>query len=220
MEQGICKGRKCERNMRKATRIRLLRSRLIEEKKRRIVAERNMMVDPLTGAFNRRGLEAKFVEEASKVRRFGRGMCMLFLDVDNFKKFNSMHGEEAGDSVLRGLVAALKDNLRAYDSVHRIGGEEFVVLLPETASLQHACIVAERLRKVVEGMQVEHSGSVLAVTASIGIAPLEGGMGLQELVNRANQAEMEAKECGKNRVCVFSENGTKPAEAFMRDSKG
>ncbi len=194
-----------------------LRRSLHKEKERRVAAERATLADPLTGAFNRRGLEQKFGEELSKVKRFGRGLCIVFFDVDNFKAFNSMHGQRAGDRVLGGIVECVKGNLRQYDSVHRIGGEEFVVLLPETDSLRNATIVAERLRRRIEEQGIDYDGKVLRASVSMGVAMLSGEDGLQQLIDNANRAEMEAKKSGKNRVFVFSgEEGAVPAEEYMK----
>jgi len=190
-----------------------LETRLMVETKLRKEAEALCLIDPLTGAFNRRGLEMKFSEEKSKAQRFQRKLFILFFDVDNFKAFNSNHGQLTGDVVLGEVIAAVMSNLRPYDSLHRLGGEEFGVLLPEMRSMHEACIVAERIRRRVEALRVvPHDGSAaLGVTISIGIAQYDGTESLDEMIDKANQAEMEAKKAGKNRSYVFSREAIAPA---------
>ena len=197
--------------------VRRLRDRLMVETKLRKEAEALCLVDPLTGAFNRRGLEMKFGEEKSKAQRFQRKLFILFFDVDDFKAFNTNHGQLTGDIVLREVIAAVRSSLRPYDSVHRLGGEEFGVLLPEMRSVQEACIVAERIRAKVEGLRVApHDGAdALGVTISIGIAQYGGSEPLDGLIDHANQAEMEAKKAGKNRVFVYAADGNAPAPAMQ-----
>lgn len=189
---------------------------LDRERRLRRVAEEKALVDPLTGAFNKRGLGQKFDGELSKVRRFGRGLCLIFFDVDNFKAFNSLHGQRAGDLVLSGVIECVRANLRPYDTVHRIGGEEFVVLLPETDSLGNAIIVAERLREKIEGTEIPYGGKTLCVSVSMGVAKFQERGGLQDLIHHANLAEMGAKGAGKNRVFAFSESGVVPAEEYVK----
>ncbi|MEW6036005.1 MAG: GGDEF domain-containing protein [Candidatus Micrarchaeota archaeon] len=192
-----------------------LRRALFQEQKLRKEAEERCITDPLTGAFNRRGLEMRFAEEQSKAKRFGRGLCLVFFDVDNFKAFNSEHGQQSGDIVLKGMVGAIRSVLRPYDSVHRYGGEEFIVILPEVSSDWDACSVAERIRRRIEAVElVSFDGSAgLRVTASLGVASLRDGDSLESLIERANRAEMEAKRRGKNRTCVFSGDGIREAGA-------
>lgn len=177
-------------------------------------AEQELLTDPLTGAYNLRGLETKFREEAGRARRHKLGLCMLFIDVDNFGRFNKEHGQETGDLVLKAIVEAVKQKLRAYDSVHRLGGEEFVVLLPETPSAEVAAIVAERMRKRIEELELQsHNGDgPLKVTVSIGAAALGPADGLRELIDKANQAERRAKDSGKNATFIFSDNGIVPGD--------
>ena len=197
--------------------VRHLRDRLMVETKLRREAEALCLVDPLTGAFNRRGLEMKFGEEKSKAQRFQRKLFVLFFDVDNFKAFNTNHGQLTGDIVLREVIGAVRSVLRAYDSVHRLGGEEFGVLLPEMRSVQEACIVAERIRRTVENLRVEshNGGGPLSVTISIGIAQYGGSETLDDFRDHANQAEMEAKKAGKNRVFVYAADGNAPSPAMQ-----
>lgn len=180
-------------------------------------AEQKSLTDPLTGAYNRRALETKFREEAGRARRHGLGLCALFIDVDNFGAFNKQHGQETGDRILTAIVAVIKEGLRAYDSVHRIGGEEFLLLLPETPSPEVASIVAERMRRRIEALELtSHNGNgPLRVTVSIGVATLGPADGLNELIDKANQAERRAKESGKNSTYLFSDKGIVPGDESL-----
>jgi len=197
------------------------------ETEQRKVAEEKSLVDPLTQVSTRDGLKAKFSGELSRVLRFERGVCVIFIDVDNYGAFNKLHGELTGDRVLREVTKTLVGSVRPYDVVCRWGGEEFIVLLPETTSVSEACKVAERIRKNVDAMRVKTNNGegVLTVTVSAGVAALDDATGLQELlakarkfqpiskeeadgvlerlIENANEAERKAKEAGRNRTCVF-----------------
>lgn len=191
------------------------RNKLLVETGRRENAEQQLLTDPLTGASNRRGLEKRFLEECSKAERFkNRRLFMLFLDIDNFKKFNSDFGENTGDLVLLEVVRTIEKNMRPYDSVFRIGGEEFVVLLPEIKSLRTACMAAERIRKKIAALKVSPhgGGDPLGVTVSIGMARLGAGDSLDTLIEKANKAELEAKKAGKNRSCLYLGGEVLPVE--------
>ncbi len=183
-----------------------LRNKLMVEEGRRASVEQQLLTDPLTGASNRRGLEKRFLEECSKAERFkSRKLFMVFFDIDNFKKFNADYGENTGDAVLVDVVKVVESCLRRYDSLFRIGGEEFVVLLPEHRSLESACRTAERIRKRIEALKVASpkNGDMLGVTVSLGMARLGSGDSLDTLIDKANQAELEAKSTGKNRTFVY-----------------
>jgi diguanylate cyclase (GGDEF)-like protein len=210
-----------ERMERITSAVRRCQSTVMVEKRLREEAENRLLIDPLTEAHNRRGLEQKFTEELSKAQRFKRALFMLFLDVDNFKAFNTDYGEQTGDTVLRDVVKVIKARQRPYDSVHRIGGEEFVVLLPEINAPEDACRVAERIRTGVAGMGIaaHNNGDRLRVTVSIGVAQLGPDDNVDTLIDKANRAEMEAKKNGKNRTFVFHEGVILPVEALVGKEK-
>ncbi|MEW5996130.1 MAG: GGDEF domain-containing protein [Candidatus Micrarchaeota archaeon] len=190
--------------------------RLLRETALRKKAEDAAMRDSVTGAFNRRGLEYKFGEELSRQRRSRKIFCIIFVDVDDFGAFNKRYGEHTGDNVLRGLVEAVRGCLRGYDSVCRIGGDEFVVLLPESQSLVNACTVAERIRRRIEAAEVmSQDGKALHISISIGVAALDGTEDLQELIDRANSAEMAAKNAGKGAVFVFVDGKAQEAGIYL-----
>ena len=191
--------------------VHFYRNKLLVESERRESVEEQLLTDPLTGACNRRGLEKQFLEECSRVERSnGKKLFMLFMDIDNFHKFNSEHGEHTGDLVLQEVVRTISAGIRPYDSLHRIGGEEFVVLLPELEgpeeetgkkALDNVCATADRIRRMVDSLRVTpHDDSTpLGVTISIGIARLGSGDSLDTLIDKANKAETQAKRTGKNR---------------------
>lgn len=198
------------------------RDQLFVETNKRESAEQQLLTDPLTGAFNRRGLEKKFLEECSKAERHkSRKLFMLFMDIDDFKRFNDEHGENTGDLVLQAVVSTIEKNIRPYDSVFRIGGEEFVVLMPEIRTLQTACRAAERVRKRIERLKVtpHDEGEALSVRVSLGIARLGTADSLDTLIDKANEAELEAKRMGKNRTYLYLGGEVLPVEGLIKPRK-
>ncbi|MGA8571888.1 MAG: diguanylate cyclase [Desulfobaccales bacterium] len=163
--------------------------------------------DGLTGLYNYRHFWEELVHEIMKSRRYQVPLSMLFLDLDNFKVINDTLGHLQGDMVLKTLGAYLQNGLRQADLACRYGGEEFVVLLPETG-LKQALRVAERLRHQVSSMTISLPGRDLQVTVSIGVAHLTPLMDGEALVAAADAAMYRAKQAGKNRVC-----GPEPAPA-------
>lgn len=150
--------------------------------------------DPLTGVPNRRALMGNLDVEVSRARRHERPLAILMADLDGFKVINDRFGHEQGDAVLRRVGGILADSLRASDHCGRYGGEEFVVLLPETDHLV-ADTIAERLRR-----RVEHFGRRYALTVSIGAASLKPNESSDELLSRADRALYQAKRRGRNRT--------------------
>jgi diguanylate cyclase (GGDEF)-like protein len=153
------------------------------------------LVDPLTGVSNRRYLDLRFPEELARSMRYARPLSCLMLDVDDFKAINDTFGHAVGDRVLKDVARVLRAGVRVTDSLVRCGGEEFVVLMPET-DIGGARTAAERLRAAVAALPSGAEG--LALTVSIGVA--EGAT--EDLLVRADQAMYGAKRGGKNRVEV------------------
>ena len=159
--------------------------------------------DHLTGASNR----AHFFETAERLRqralREGEPMALVLLDIDHFKRVNDAHGHAAGDAVLREVARRCAAELRPEDLFARLGGEEFVVLMPE-AGLAAACGVAEGLRAALAARPVEAEGLVLPVTASFGCCSLDAGEGraLADLLAAADAALYDAKRAGRDRVAA------------------
>lgn len=170
--------------------IQSLRSELIETEQSR---------DPLTGATNRGRLLTELREQQALVRRGLQECALVMVDLDHFKEVNDRHGHAAGDAVLRRTAACLQAELRAYDQLYRYGGEEFLLLMPES-TVDAASTLAERLRSIVETNPVPHNGEEIRVTASFGVAALEAGPPVEESIDRADKALYRAKEAGRNRV--------------------
>jgi two-component system cell cycle response regulator len=159
------------------------------------------VTDALTGLHNRRYMETHLAALAEQAGATGRPLSLVLVDIDNFKSINDTYGHEAGDSVLRQFAARFRRNTRSIDLACRIGGEEFVIVMPDSA-LERACQVGERLRECIAAEPFQANGETrLKVTASVGVATLEQPQGsLDALFKRADQALYVAKRGGRNRV--------------------
>jgi diguanylate cyclase (GGDEF)-like protein len=160
---------------------------------------RRAALDPLTATYNRRTLAELAGRGIAQARREGGGFGVLLLDVDHFKRINDTLGHAAGDDALQRLVGILREGLRAQDTLGRMGGEEFIVLLPATDAPQ-ALVAAERLRAAVERARPVLSGMPWPMTVSIGVASLSGEEDFESLLRRADAAMYVAKRDGRNRV--------------------
>ncbi|MCE9645839.1 MAG: diguanylate cyclase [Chloroflexi bacterium] len=157
------------------------------------------ITDPLTGIYNRRGLFQIGEFEFLRARRINRPFSALLFDIDHFKEVNDRHGHTIGDQVLCELADRCRTGSRAVDLVCRYGGEEFIVLLPET-NLESARSVAERLRQKIMKDPFESDAGTLEITISIGVAESNEYDTLQTLIERADIALYEAKRGGRNQV--------------------
>lgn len=156
--------------------------------------------DSLTGAANRRRFLEALDIESRRAKRNGLPVSLLALDIDHFKLVNDTHGHPVGDLVLRELVASVKYSLRPHDILGRIGGEEFMVLLPDTP---HAAAVslAERIRKQVEALDITYPQGVLNISVSIGVAEFgKDGEAADQVIKAADDRLYRAKHEGRNRV--------------------
>jgi two-component system, cell cycle response regulator len=175
--------------------------------------DRLASTDALTGLYNRRFFYQRFEEEIARAGRNASSMCLIYLDIDHFKAINDSYGHLSGDLVLQQVARIMTRMLRRSDVLGRIGGEEFMILLPETAGLQGQRI-AERLRKRVEQTPFLCKDIQIEVTVSLGVYftadPIS--IGADDLVSRADAALYEAKEGGRNRVIFHSpyQNGAIP----------
>jgi diguanylate cyclase (GGDEF)-like protein len=160
----------------------------------RLVAQ--TITDPLTGAYNRRHMETCLDEVIERQRRTGASAALLVIDVDQFKPINDRFGHAAGDSVLRKVVALVADRVRRLDRVFRIGGDEFLLLLPDT-DLNAAQTVAEDLRSRIAASAI---AGTPPVTVSIGLAVLQPGQQMDAWMHEADAALYRAKQQGRNRV--------------------
>lgn len=158
-------------------------------------------IDPLTGASNRRHFLAQAQIEITRARRLGLALSVIMLDIDFFKTINDRHGHQAGDKVLVALAATIHATLRGGDIFARLGGEEFIVMLPGQ-DLSDALQMAERLRLLIA--QTEVPGCPARITVSAGVAGLVTEMdeGIDGLLRRADRALYQAKDQGRNQVCV------------------
>jgi two-component system chemotaxis response regulator CheY len=162
------------------------------------------MHDGLTGLFNRRAIEEHAEAELDLVKRKGRTLSILLLDIDHFKSINDQYGHKTGDDALRQLAQILTGNLRQYDRAGRWGGEEFIVILPDT-QLSEAVNVGERLRvKVAETkLSLENDGG-FSMQISVGVASASSHYpSLIRFIDAADQALYKAKQSGRNRVCSY-----------------
>jgi diguanylate cyclase (GGDEF)-like protein/PAS domain S-box-containing protein len=165
--------------------------------------QRLAIVDELTGLYNRRGFYELGRRELDRAIRFGYPLAMLFIDIDHFKQFNDLYSYATGDRVLRMLGEHLRIQVREIDLIGRYGGEEFVVLLPQT-SAEESGAVAERIRKEVEGMRVVTGQGEDLITVSIGVCQKTADLhDLEALVDRAGQVVHHAKNNGRNQVVLF-----------------
>lgn len=164
-------------------------------------AEREARHDFLTGLPNRHAYKERMSQEIERSKRYSRDLGLLMVDVDNFKLVNDSLGHDAGDIVLQKVAALLSGSLRTMDFVARIGGEEFVVILPET-NLDGAIEVANRLLSAIRENPIETTKGLLPVTVSIGISSgaLNDSLDERRMMSDADQALYRAKRTGKDRV--------------------
>lgn len=168
-------------------------------------------IDALTSLDNRRQIDKRLLQEASVVIRTKRHLSVLMIDVDHFKKINDTHGHSVGDYVLKEIAKVIRSTIREYDIAGRYGGEEFVVLLPDT-NMIGAKRIAERLRVAVENRMINigkfasSKADVISVTISIGISEFDSNYkNPADIYEEADIALYRAKQEGRNRVILFNE---------------
>jgi diguanylate cyclase (GGDEF)-like protein/PAS domain S-box-containing protein len=167
--------------------------------------------DSLTGLLNRRRFDEELAREIAAVKRYGSGVAVLMLDLDNFKQVNDSHGHKAGDDVIIGVAKVLRERLRATDTLARLGGDEFAVILPQSDA-STASIVAHKLVDSVRGCRMKVDGERIRMTTSIGIALADDQSQLtaDEVLIEADRAMYDAKRRGGDR---FTVSGHDPAAA-------
>ena len=174
---------------------------ITERKRAELALKHRANTDHLTGVASRGYFLTRAAQEIARARRYGSPLALAMIDLDHFKNINDAYGHQFGDVVLKELAAICRRELRAVDLIGRLGGEEFVVLLPETA-LKRALDVAERLRQAINAREVpREQGAAVHFTASIGIATLDADTDIDALLSRADKALYNAKQSGRNRVC-------------------
>ncbi|OGP63581.1 MAG: diguanylate cyclase response regulator [Deltaproteobacteria bacterium RBG_13_49_15] len=167
--------------------------------------QRLSKIDPLTGCFNRSYLNERLPNEILRARRYRHPLSLILSDIDHFKKINDAHGHLIGDKVLKdyanGLTAGVRINI---DWVVRYGGEEFIIILPET-TFDDAVRVAERIRMKIEKMKIKINGDSLFITSSFGVTGFDTAVSdelisPEMMIKRADQYLYQAKQTGRNRV--------------------
>ncbi len=172
------------------------------ERKAQVIA-RLATTDALTGLLNRRTIDIELEIEFKRAVRLRQPMAVIFCDIDRFKSINDSHGHAVGDEVLKGMAKLLLGGIREYDRAGRYGGEEFLLLLPET-KVEIAVEIAERLRKAAEVWRLIHQEKRwdFQVTMSFGVSELRADASWEHLVERSDRAMYKAKRSGRNAVFV------------------
>jgi len=187
-------------------RLRRIRERLSEQRREleRALTQLQAIAtrDELTGLPNRRQIQALMDQELLRSQRHGYEFCIAIADLDHFKRVNDEHGHAAGDLVLRQFAQACQGALRATDVIARWGGEEFLVLLPDT-DMQQALAGMERLRERVAALRTDvGDGAQVAITVSIGLTGHHRGDTLAQTLERADRLLYQAKDGGRNKTCI------------------
>ena len=157
------------------------------------------LTDELTQVANRRSLVESVTVELARCRRSGAAMTMALIDLDHFKKVNDTYGHQAGDAALQHVTNIIRKNLRPFDILGRIGGEEFAIFLSNTQST-HALAIAERTRKAIQNSPLEYQGQQITLTTSIGLTTLGCNTSFEILYQQADEALYQAKKQGRNHV--------------------
>jgi len=178
----------------------ILNTRLVELGRSLDLASR---IDPMTGLINRRHIKELVEQEYSRAQRHNRTFSIILADIDNFKKINDTYGYYAGDDVLVEISRVFRGCVRNEDVCARWGGEEFLILLPET-TIDGALAVAQKIHKSVSMTEFKAYKPGIRTTISIGLSEHVGGQTLFECVSRADKALQQAKKSGKNRYIVVT----------------
>ena len=159
------------------------------------------LYDALTGLNNRRSLERRLPAMIKTARQRGTALTMMILDIDHFKRVNDTHGHDVGDLVLKGFAAQLQETVRGGDLLCRLGGEEFVVVMPGV-DMNQAARIAERVRSATESREFanDSAADAVSITVSIGLAQWRDEWNSAELYRRADRALYLSKSAGRNRV--------------------
>ena len=163
-----------------------------EQRRTRDAAVRLSTIDALTGLANRGYILAAVEREIDRATRYRRGFCLLMADLDGLKELNDHHGHRAGDRALAAVAAVLRDNVRRIDTPARIGGDEFIVLLPET-DREGARVVADKIRQGVSAILIGERGEQIRVGVSIGLGEWSPGRSLDEVMAAADEAMYTVK---------------------------
>jgi diguanylate cyclase (GGDEF)-like protein len=160
--------------------------------------------DDLTNLYNHRYFRELLDREVHRAERYSHVLSLIMIDIDHFKKINDTYGHPQGDIVLRSIAALFEKVIRKSDTVARYGGEEFAIILPETA-LKEAVVIAERLRKVIEEVEIELENQNVKVTISLGVTtynPTKGRKTKEEIIDAADRALYNSKQTGRNKLSI------------------
>lgn len=161
--------------------------------------------DELTGLYNRRHFTGAAEPEVQRAGRYHRDISLILIDIDHFKSINDTYGHQAGDAVIKDMAEVMRQNFREADLFGRYGGEEFIALLPETQMLE-AEVIAERIRSMINQRCITFEQNDIGYSASIGITQGQPGMLLDQLVGQADKALYQAKNNGRDRTELFSDD--------------
>ena len=164
-------------------------------------AQQQAVSDPLTGLPNRRALDGVLSREIARARRHKTQLCVALLDIDHFKKINDTHGHDIGDRALQHLADTIRAAVRETDVLARLGGEEFVLVLPDTP-LVGAEFTMNRLLRTAQGTPLAVNDKQVVVAFSAGLAQWQGDESAEQIVKRADTAMYQAKSSGRGRVMV------------------
>ena len=169
------------------------------QEQNRILEEQNR-IDPLTGISNRRAFEERLNSELDRYRRYKTPFSIIFFDIDHFKLVNDKYGHTAGDRALRGIAQCATGALRKTDMLSRYGGEEFVIILPETP-LEKSTQVARKLHRLIQDTEFDYDGNIVPITISVGVTEVQNSDSeLGKILDRADKNTYRAKELGRNLV--------------------
>ncbi|MBM7559144.1 GGDEF domain-containing protein [Marinitoga litoralis] len=161
-----------------------------------------LLIDYLTGVYNRRAITDLLKKEIERAKRENLSFALSMIDFDNFKMVNDKYGHDSGDAVLKETAKLLSSNIRYYDNIGRLGGEEFLVIISH-ATKNEAIVVAERLRKRVENNIIKINGNEIKITISQGISIFTENKNLDQMIKEADIALYKAKTSGKNKVVIY-----------------
>jgi diguanylate cyclase (GGDEF)-like protein len=175
---------------------------------------RQVMHDPLTGLANRRLFVSRLAEEHGRSQRYGQPLALAAIDIDHFKRINDRLGHEAGDEVLKAIVRLVRERCRKLDMLFRQGGEEFLLLLPDTRAPE-AMVVAENLRRAVAESKILPRDTV---TVSVGVGEVRSRDTVKDWMNRVDDALYRAKGAGRNRVVAAEPRPVPSIAGYQRRS--
>lgn len=192
-----------------------------ELREKHAALEQISRTDPLTGVANRRHFMEVLEQELARARRYESCLSFVMVDLDHFKQINDGWGHQLGDQALASVASTLQAQTRIHDLVGRYGGEELVLLLPQTDA-QDGYAVAERCRRAIEHLELPHDGQPVRVTASFGVATHSSADvdRVDDLIRWADSALYESKRAGRNRVTVARNHSSGPPAPMPRASGG